>query len=76
MRKIGKTMVIAALTGSLVVMPVSAAPDVEAIKREKAQTQQAIDNTSGQLTQLLTEFEVLKGDMRKQKRPFKKRTKT
>lgn len=72
MRKIGKTMVIAALTGSLVVMPVSAAPDVEAIKREKAQTQQAIDNTSGQLTQLLTEFEVLKGDIRKQETAIQK----
>lgn len=72
MRKIGKTMVIAALTGSLVVMPVSAAPDVEAIKREKAQTQQAIDNTSGQLTQLLTEFEMLKGDIRKQETAIQK----
>ena len=72
MNRIGKTIVVAAITGSLVVMPVSAAPDIDAIKQEKAQTQQAIDSTSNQLTQLLTEFEILKGDLRNQEAAIQK----
>lgn len=72
MKKLGKTMVIAALTGSLVVMPVSAAPDVDALKKEKAETQQAINNTNSQLSQLLTEFAILKGDIRKQEAAIQK----
>lgn len=72
MKKLGKTMVIAALTGSLVVMSVSAAPDVDAIKKEKAETQQAINNTNSQLSQLLTEFAILKGDIRKQEAAIQK----
>lgn len=72
MKRIGKTIAVAALTGSLVVMPVSAAPDVDAIKKEKAQTQQEINNTNSQLTQLLTEFEMLKGDIRNQDAAIKK----
>lgn len=72
MKKFGKAIVVAAITSSLVVMPLSAAPDVEAIKKEKAQTQQAINSTNNQLTQLLTEFEMLKGDIRNQEDAIKK----
>ena len=36
MKKFGKALVVAAITSSLVVMPLSAAPDVEAIKKEKS----------------------------------------
>lgn len=72
MKRIGKTIAVAVLTGSLVVIPVSAAPDVDAIKKEKEQTQQEINNTNSQLTQLLTEFEMLKGDIRNQDAAIKK----
>ena len=72
MKKFGKALVVAAITSSLVVMPLSAAPDVEAIKKEKEQTQQAINSTNNQLTQLLTEFEMLKGDIRNQEAAIKK----
>lgn len=72
MKRFGKAIIAAAVTSSLVVMPISAAPDVDAIKQEKAQTQQAIDSTSNQLTQLLTEFEMLKGDLRNQEEAIKK----
>ena len=72
MKKFGKALVVAAITSSLVVMPLSAAPDVEAIKKEKEQTQQAINSTNNQLTQLLTEFEMLKGDIRNQEEAIKK----
>lgn len=72
MKKFGKALVVAAITSSLVVMPLSAAPDVDAIKKEKAQTQQAINSTNNQLAQLLTEFEMLKGDIRNQEEAIKK----
>ena len=72
MKRFGKALVVAAITSSLVVMPLSAAPDVEAIKKEKEQTQQAINSTNNQLTQLLTEFEMLKGDIRNQEEAIKK----
>ena len=53
MKRFGKAIIAAAVTSSLVVMPISAAPDVDAIKQEKAQTQQAIDSTSNQPSLLL-----------------------
>lgn len=72
MKRFGNVLIAAVVASSLMVTPVFATPSMEEIKKNKAQTEQQLKDTNDQLITLLTDFEVLKGDISNQKVRIKK----
>ena len=66
MRKIKKIFAVTAITSSLIAVPVLAAPNVNQIEQNKAETEKKLEDANNKLVTLLTDFEVLKGDIRNQ----------
>ena len=66
MRKIKKLFVATVITSSLIVVPVLATPNVNQIEQNKAETEKKLEDANSKLVTLLTDFEVLKGDIRNQ----------
>ncbi|GAB5616154.1 hypothetical protein JCM31739_09790 [Faecalimonas canis] len=66
MRKIKKIFVATVITSSLITVPVLATPNVNQIEQNKAETEKKLEDANSKLVTLLTDFEVLKGDIRNQ----------
>ena len=72
MKKLKNVIVVTAITSSLIVTPVFAQPDINTIEENKAKAEKELEGANNDLVQLITEFEVLKGDMANQEKRIKK----
>ena len=66
MKKIKKIFIATVITSSLIVVPALASPNVNQIEQNKAETEKKLEDANSKLVTLLTDFEVLKGDIRNQ----------
>lgn len=66
MKKIKKIFIATVITSSLIVVPALASPNVNQIEQNKAETEKKLEDANSKLVALLTDFEVLKGDIRNQ----------
>lgn len=66
MKKIKKIFIATVITSSLIVVPTLASPNVNQIEQNKAETEKKLEDANSKLVTLLTDFEVLKGDIRNQ----------
>lgn len=66
MKKIKKIFITTIITSSLIVVPALATPSVNQIEQNKAETEKKLEDANSKLVTLLTDFEVLKGDIRNQ----------
>lgn len=63
MKKVGIRVLSAVLTGSLLVMPVSAAPNADDIKKSKEKAQNEADSLQGQLTDIVEKINELEENL-------------
>lgn len=66
MKKIKKIFIATVITSSLIVVPALASPNVNQIEQNKEETEKKLEDANSKLVTLLTDFEVLKGDIRNQ----------
>ncbi len=66
MKIIKKLFIVTVITSSLIVVPVLATPNINQIEQNKTETEKKLEDANNKLVTLLTDFEVLKGDIRNQ----------
>lgn len=66
MKIIKRLFVVTVITSSLIVIPVLATPNINQIEQNKTETEKKLEDANSKLVTLLTDFEVLKGDIRNQ----------
>ncbi|WP_461812422.1 C40 family peptidase [Faecalimonas sp.] len=66
MKIIKKLFVVTVITSSLIVVPVLATPSINQIEQNKTEAEKKLEDANSKLVTLLTDFEVLKADIRNQ----------